>query len=578
MTLSRLLPLLILTIALAGCSASRDVTAPPSSPPVVEAVDESAASDEAPADTPSPVDAQPEENTSTLEPMAPGAAPREWLHLDETDDNVRGISIDRAYRALAHRTPQRSVIVAVIDSGVDITHTDLQGRIWTNEDEIAGNELDDDGNGYVDDVHGWSFLGGPDGESVFHDTYEMTREIVRLRPVYQNASVDTLTASEREEYTYYQTLEQELAAKRAEYEPLLDQMRMIETATEEALATLKPTYGPGPYGDDVLAPGIADSPRIQQAKRLLSYLRANGVSPEDVKQQRIQVKNMLKYGYNTEFDPRPIVGDDYSDLDERIYGNNDVTGPYPNHGTSVAGVIAAIRGNDVGTAGVAPDTLVTIMPIRAVPSGDERDKDVANAIRYAVENGASVVNMSFGKGYSPGKEAVDEAVRYAAERNVLLVHAAGNSAENIDSTANFPSRVYEDGQRAPNWLEVGATSWSSDVFAAPFSNYGRTNVDVFAPGAAIDVLEPEDGTDRVDGTSVAAPVVSGIAALLLAYYPDLTPLDVREILLESAVPYHSTTTLRPGTNERVDFGTLSVTGGVVNAWRAVEMAEARTGS
>jgi subtilisin family serine protease len=505
-------------------------------------------------------------------------APREWLQLDVTDDNVRGISMDRAYRALANRTPQRRVIVAVIDSGVDITHEDLEGRIWTNEDEVAGNGLDDDGNGYVDDVHGWSFLGGPDGENVFHDTYELTREVVRLRPLYQNASPDTLTAAEQEEYAYYQELSEELARSRAEFEPLLEQMQMIEQATKNALGILKPIYGPGPYTEDELAPGIADSPRIQQAKGLLNYLRANGLSPEDVEQQRIQVKNMLKYGFNPEFNPRHVVGDDPDDLTERFYGNNDVTGPYPNHGTSVAGVIAAIRGNEVGTRGVAPDTLVAIMPIRAVPSGDERDKDVANAIRYAVDNGASVVNMSFGKDYSPGKEAVDAAVRYATEHGVLLVHAAGNDGTNIDSTANFPTRVFTDGQRATNWLEVGATSWSSDVFAAPFSNYGVANVDVFAPGEAIDVLEPGNSTTRVDGTSVAAPVVSGLAALLLAYYPDLDPLDVRDILLESAVPYADAPALRPGSGERVDFGSLSATGGVVNAWRAVELAEARSGS
>ena len=240
-------------------------------------------------------------------------------------------------------------------------------------------------------------------------------------------------------------------------------------------------------------------------------------------------------------------------------------------------MIAAIRGNEAGTQGVAPDTLVLVMPIRAVPSGDERDKDVANAIRYAVDNGASVVNMSFGKSYSPGKAAVNEAVRYAAERGVLLVHAAGNSAEDLDTAANFPSPVLAEGERAPNWIEVGATDWDATTFAAVFSNYGAASVDVFAPGAAIDVLEPGDAVDRADGTSVAAPVVSGIAALLLAYFPELTPLDVREILLESAAPYDGTLALRPGTSERVDFGELSITGGVVNAARAVELALQRTG-
>ncbi len=569
MRLLRPLVFFVLAVSVAGCSAARETTTPAAPPAPVVAVSD-------PADISTPPDATEEPKAEPAPAaMLPGEAPREWLQLDKTDDNIRGISMERAYRALAGRSPQRAVIVAVIDSGVDITHEDLQGRIWTNEGEVAGNGLDDDGNGYVDDVHGWSFLGGPNGENVFHDTYEITREILRLRPRYRDADPATLSASEREEYAYYQRLEQELAQKRAEYEELLPQMQMIEQATERAVSFLEPTLGSGPYTPEQLQPGIVDTPDVRQAKGLMNYLLQNGLAPADVTQQRVQVANMLKYGYNLEFDPRPVVGDDYGDLSERLYGNPDVTGPYPNHGTSVAGVVAAVRGNGVGVHGIAPDTLVFIMPIRAVPSGDERDKDVANAIRYAVDNGALVVNMSFGKSYSPGKGAVDDAVRYAEERGVLLVHAAGNSAEDIDSTANFPSRVFEDGQRAGNWLEVGATSWSNDVLAAPFSNYGRANVDLFAPGEAIDVLEPQNGTSRVDGTSVAAPVVSGVAALLLSYYPDLSPLEVRDILLASAVPYRGVQALRPGTDEPVDFGTLSATGAVVNAARAVELADRR---
>ena len=565
MTLSRPFAVLLLAALLVGCSSARETTAPPPSAPVVEASAPEPSSPSPPTATPEPA------------PLPITIAPYDWLALDETADAVRGISLERAYDALADRTPQRQVIVAVIDSGVDITHEDLEGRIWTNTDEVAGNGVDDDRNGYVDDVHGWNFLGGPDGTNVFHDTYEMTREVVRLRPRYRDTDPSTLSPAEEKEYAYYQGLERELTGKRAEYEALLPQMQQIEEATQRAVAILEPTLGSGPYTAEKLEPGMLDTPDVRQAKGLMNYLLQSGFTPQDITQQRIQVANMLKYGYNDTFDPRPVVGDDYADATERFYGNGDVTGPYSNHGTSVAGVIAAIRGNDVGTRGVAPDTLVAIMPIRAVPSGDERDKDVANAIRYAVDNGALVVNMSFGKAYSPDKAVVDEAVRYAEERGVLLVHAAGNSAEDIDRADNFPTRVLADGERASNWLEVGASSWDSRAFAASFSNYGVENVDLFAPGEAIDVLEPANATTRVDGTSVAAPVVSGVAALLLAYYPDLSPLDVREILLESAVSYRGVEAIRPGSGEGVDFATLSATGALLNAWRAVELADSRAG-
>ncbi len=556
MPLPRPLALLLLAAALAGCSATGP-NAPLSDAPAAPVAEVAV---EAPAAE-----------------VLPGEAPREWLMLDEADDNVRGISAARAYRALEGRSPRRTVVVAVIDSGVDTGHEDLQGRLWTNPAEVAGNGLDDDANGYVDDTHGWNFLGSADGENIQYDTYELTREVVRLRPRYGDADPAALSDAEREEYATYQKLEDKLKAQREEYGGMLAQIKMIETATEQALAVLRPALGPGPYSPEQLGPGLLDSPEVQQAKGLLSYLDANGLTPEDVADERRQVANVLAYGYNPDYDPRPTIGDDPTDLSERGYGNPDVAGPYPGHGTSVAGVIAAVRGNGVGTEGIA-DSSVLIMPVRAVPNGDERDKDIANAIRYAVDNGALVVNMSFGKSYSPGKEAVDAAVRYAEEHGVLLVHAAGNSSADLDTAANFPTATLGDGTRARNWLEVGATTWSADPFAATFSNYGTANVDLFAPGAEIDVLAPGDAVDRADGTSVAAPVVSGVAALLLSYYPALTPLEVRQILLDSAVSYRGTTALRPGTDERVDFGTLSATGGVVNLWRAVELADARSGS
>ena len=249
--------------------------------------------------------------------------------------------------------------------------------------------------------------------------------------------------------------------------------------------------------------------------------------------------------------------------------------PDAEHGTHVAGIIGAERGNGIGVDGIAP--AVKLMTIRTVPNGDERDKDVANAIRYAVDNGAQVINMSFGKAYSPRKAVVDEAVRYAESRNVLLVHAAGNDAADIGETPSFPIRNFAGGGMASNWIEVGASGWRApDGLAATFSNYSANEVDVFAPGVDIYSTVPGDEYSRNSGTSMAAPVVTGLAALLMAYYPGLDAREVRQIILDSATRLPDTSVIRPGTeDERVLFGTLSATGGIVNAYEALRLAEQR---
>lgn len=313
---------------------------------------------------------------------------------------------------------------------------------------------------------------------------------------------------------------------------------------------------------------------MQQAKRIFLELAANGITPEDVEEAKTAYESQIEYGYDMSFNPRPTVGDDYADLEQHSYGNHDVTGPDAGHGTHVAGIIAAERGNNEGVDGIAPE--VRIMAIRAVPDGDERDKDVANAIRYAADNGADIINMSFGKAFSPRKRAVDEAVKYADERGVLIIHAAGNNGEDLAVAPSYPNPVYLDGGRAANWIEVGASSWKgADSLAAPFSNYGRDQVDVFAPGVDILSTEPDGEYGRNSGTSMAAPVVSGLAALIMAYYPDLGAADVKRIILESSTKRVDETVVRPGSDsgEEVPFGSLSRTGGIVNAYEALRMAE-----
>jgi subtilisin family serine protease len=317
---------------------------------------------------------------------------------------------------------------------------------------------------------------------------------------------------------------------------------------------------------------VPTSDTLAAARDIYLRLANGGVTPDVLDKAAKDVRDRLEYELNPQFNPRGIVGDDPANVTQRSYGNRDVTGPDAGHGTHVAGIIGAVRQGDSGVEGVASD--VRLMVVRAVPNGDERDKDVANAIRYAVDHGAQVINMSFGKGHSPDKRAVDEAVKYAESRGVLLVHAAGNDGADLAVEPNFPHATYLDGGQAANWIEVGASSWKGGgELAAPFSNYGRAQVDLFAPGVDILSTIPGGGFERISGTSMAAPVVSGVAALLMSYFPQLTAKDVKRILIETAARYPEALVRRPGgTEEMVRFGDLSATGGVVDAFAAVRAA------
>jgi cell wall-associated protease len=285
----------------------------------------------------------------------------------------------------------------------------------------------------------------------------------------------------------------------------------------------------------------------------------------------------LNYGYNRDFDPRSIVNDDYDNKKERYYGNpkvDDYSGTMGSHGTHVAGIIASIRDNGIGAMGIADN--VEIMALRTIPNGDERDKDVANAIYYAVDNGASVINMSFGKSYSPDRQIVEKAIRYAEKKDVLIVHAAGNDAEDKDQIMNYPTRKFIRGHReASNMIEVAAnTRYLDDQLPAKFTNYGKSTVDLFAPGVGVYSTIPENQYKISSGTSMASPVVAGVAALLRSYFPELTARETRDILIESVVPYQGEVYL-PGTDEKVPFSDLTISGGIVNAYEAIKIAQNR---
>ena len=542
-----LAPYALSALLLGACATARTTTTAPAAPPA------------APPTAPPPV-------TTPRAPLV--EAPPGWHLLDATVDGVPGISARRAERELlAGRQPQRTITVAVIDIGVDTAHPDLRPNLWSNAKEVPGNRADDDRNGYADDVRGWNFIGGPDGRNIDDETLEVTRLYRRCR------AGGTPLAPSPAEGTDCAKIAAAFEQRRSEMQRTVEIIGMIESMLASAVPLLKTATGAEsltiarvravqPMRDDVRA-----------AKELYLQLAEDGITPENIGEQRESVRGLLEFGLNPAFDPRGIVGDDPSNLSQRFYGNPDVTGPDALHGTHVAGIIGAVRNNGIGVDGIAH--AVRIMSVRAVPNGDERDKDIANAIRYAVDNGAHIINMSFGKAYSPQKSAVDDAVRHADSLGVLLVHAAGNDGDDVETAPSFPTPGYVTGGGARNWIEVGASSWRGGrSLAADFSNFGTQKVDVFAPGVDILSTDVGGGTVRESGTSMAAPVVSGLAALLMSYYPKLTAADVKRIIMASAVPYRDVMVLRPGSEDRtVPFGSLSSTGGVVNAYTAIRMAE-----
>ncbi len=500
-------------------------------------------------------------------------APEGWHNYDRTKQMYNGVSTSEAYTLLEGKESQ-TVIVAVIDSGVDVDHEDLQGSIWINEDEVPGNGIDDDKNGYVDDVNGWNFLG-----PVKEDTYEVTRLYVKYHKIFGDKTPEEISKSERQEYELYQKLKRELdnqLAKNREQYAMIDNFYQVYTKSQRLIRAYLDT-------EEVTLENLnnLNSPdrKVAGARDILKYGFEMDVTEDLLFEQREYFRVIVEYGYNVDFDPRPNVGDDFDDVHQKIYGDNNVKG-FASHGTQVAGVIAAQRDNGVGINGIADN--VKIMVIRAVPDGDERDKDVANAIIYAVDNGADIINMSFGKRFSPRKEAVDKAIAYADSKGVLMIHASGNDSKDVDVTRNFPTKYYSNTKKqAKGWLEIGASSWGAeDNFVATFSNYGKKLVDVFAPGVAIHTTSPDNEYKSVDGTSFACPVAAGVAALVMSYFPDLTSTEVRDVILQSAVEFKDLEVNKPADHDEeaktVKFGDLSVSGGIVNAYEAVKLAVSMT--
>ena len=507
-----------------------------------------------------------------------------WATGDSKIDGVEGTSTDKLYHQVKVPARGKAVIVAVIDSGVDINHEGLIGKIWSNPSCKGGEvKVVDDGDGFKDDCHGWNFLGGHDASgkniNVGSTTLEVTREYVRLKKRFDEGTLNEAEAN------LYHIITKDFTQQRDDKQKLYDRY----LAFDAAFKLLKANGLTAETPEAVNAIQSADASVIA-AKALVLKVLAHKVDSAYIAMALSELSDAIKYEFNTNYDPYSasspdsIVHDHPEIMDERGYGNNDVMGPDASHGTHVSGIIAANRFLKTGILGQARNVL--IMPVRAVPNGDERDKDIGNAIYFAVNHGARVINMSFGKPYSPGKSYVDQAMAYADSKGVLLVHAAGNDGKNTESaTNNFPNKKLTSSStpsaEVKNWIEVGASSKTKGVeLPASFSNYGKTSVDLFAPGVDIVSTIPGNKYASFQGTSMASPEVAGVAALMLNLFPRTSATVLKKALLHTVRTYDGLLVNQPADGSgdaqvQVPFASLSATGGIVNAYRSYRNLKAR---
>lgn len=504
-----------------------------------------------------------------------------WQNLDEENDQIMGISVDKSYNELLkNKKPKKTIVVAIIDGGVDITHEDLTGKIWINTDEIPDNGIDDDNNGYIDDVHGWNFIGNSKGENMIYANNAYTRIVRKYQKRFANIkSEKDLSEEDKKVYEVYKKAEKNYKTE------------------NNAILNFKQSLIKSSKKQDKEITKLAKKFKIELSNDSLDLDKAKAIVPKNKKEEKRKkemihllsikkaipkiidnfVNKEIDYYGNINFDPRKLIGDNPDDYTDRNYGNNKVDGDGygAGHGTFVSGLIAANRNNGIGINGIAES--VKIMAIRVVPDGDEYDKDVALAIKYAVDNGADIINMSFGKYYSLNKFMVDSALIEAEKKNVLVFHASGNESANNDKVKNFPTPYLAGGKKISNWLNVGASTSIKDKYlASDFSNYGKKTVDFFAPGDDIISTYPQNTYLLAGGTSFASPIAAGVAALVWSYYPELTVDELKTVLLNSATSISQKVLVPPAYGlfrKKTSFSNLSVTGGIINAYKALKEAE-----
>ena len=473
-----------------------------------------------------------------------------WHNLDPEIDSIPGTSVERAHNELLKGLKGKKVIVAVIDTGLDIDHKSLSNNIWINRDEKI-NGKDDDKNGYIDDINGWNYLG-----SAYNETRDMTR-ILRDKKVNNRK---------------YDLVEEEIKKEIKKSNEQLNILNYYIQILEDSKELLSNYLNDDKFSVEDVNNIKNEDEKLIRAKNIYIDFDSYGYTKEYLNEGIEQYNDFINYHFNIDFNGR-TTNDDIYDLNDTNYGDSNINNikDSESHSTHVSGIISGDRENKIGNKGI--NNLVEIMTLRAIPNGDEYDKDVARAIRYAVDNGAKIINGSFGKYFSSNPEWVIDAIRYASENNVLVIAAAGNESKDLDSlyNDNYPNdQFFNKDEFSDTFIKVGASSINlNENFTAYFSNYGKINVDIFAPGVDIYSSMPSNKYKSQSGTSMASPVVAGIASLIFSYFPKLSAKKVKEIILESGIDIDLKI---ENLGEKKHFKDYSKSGKLVNAYNALILA------
>ncbi|RZS93870.1 S8 family serine peptidase [Aquimarina brevivitae] len=503
----------------------------------------------------------------------------DWHFKDMVDDTLAGISLQKAYNELLKDKQGDTVIVAVIDTETDINHEDLVGSFWVNQKEIPDNNIDDDNNGYVDDIHGWNFLGNAKGENVIFSNYEVIRILRKYDSLFYQKTEADIDPALLAEFQLYQKALSEKQEIKVGVENLKKRAEVLLNRVRNATSFFDSIYGPDANKEALIKSyQPVDSMTEKLKKDKLLFLKG-GLTDDLLLTLIEQQEGLLTKSLDPQYNERTITGDDPYNIGDKNYGNNNVSGNLKElyHGTLVSGILSANRNDTIGVKGISDHIL--LMPLAISANGDEHDKDIALAIRYAVDNGADIINMSSGKSYSLNQQWVQDAVRYAADNDVLFVTSAGNDNLDLDTDKHsyYPNdNVDNETEISDSFIMVGAsTSYPNERFLFSSSNYGKNNVDIFAPGVGIKTTIPFHKYRLANATSVATPIVAGVAALLKSYYPEFTAAEIKDILLQSGTTYQVEVEIEQedGTTKTVPFSELSKSGKVVNAYNALLMAE-----
>lgn len=501
---------------------------------------------------------------------------RNWQHKDIVEDSIIGISLDKAYTELLNGKQCDTLIVAVLDTGIDTNHIELKNCFWKNSNEIPNNKIDDDGNGYVDDVYGWNYLGNNKGVNVQIVNYESTRFIRLYDTLFKNKSIQDFKGKDTLKFKQYQKAVKQHELKYGRAKKALEEYSFALKQYDKMIASLKPYFPNKNFTIEKLNKISTKDDSLKYFIEQMKLCISNNIKRDffEYKEKWARVRFEKHLGAS-DYNESSIIGDNPNTINDKGYGNHNIEGDTLTryHGTQVTGVLSANRINEEGIRGVS--NCLKIMPLRIAALGSERDKDIALAIRYAVDNGAKVINMSFRNDFSIHREWVDDAIKYAASKDVLIMVAAGNESLDSDVYFNYPNdQIENENDFVNNLIVVGASSNNKNI-ASNFSNYGKSNVDVFAPGDEIYTTTTNNKYLFIDGTSLATPIVSGVAALIRSYYPNLTAAEVKQIIMESGVSYDIMVN-KPSTDkekELVPFSSLSKSGKIVNAYNALLMAE-----